>query len=103
MAADPSFPAKSVTEVLLAAGTQLSAEWNRRGAHRLLPEIDFVFPAMVAAVVGKYYRYVRVRVEIQMMHTIVTRVNVKFLGVAASLLQFKADFSGIGILGFEFW
>ena len=58
VAADPSFPAKSVTEVLLAAGTQLSAEWNRRGAHRLLPEIDFVFPAMVAAVVGKYYRYV---------------------------------------------
>jgi hypothetical protein len=58
VAADPSFAAKSVTEVLLAAGTQLSAEWNRRGAHRLLPEIDFVFPAMVAAVVGKYYRYV---------------------------------------------
>ena len=58
VAADPSFPAKSVTEVLLAAGTQLAAEWNRRGADRLLPEIDFVAPAVLTAIFGKYYRYV---------------------------------------------
>jgi hypothetical protein len=59
IAADPSFQAKSITEVCLAAGTQLTAEWNRRGADRLLPEIDFVFPAILAAIFGKYYRYVR--------------------------------------------
>jgi hypothetical protein len=56
VAADPSFAAKSVTEVLLAAGTQLTAEWNRRGTARLLPEIDFVAPAIISAVFGKYYR-----------------------------------------------
>eukprot|EP00980_Cylindrotheca_fusiformis_P007063 scaffold1482_cov120-Cylindrotheca_fusiformis.AAC.5 len=55
LAADPSFPAKSVTEVLLAAGTQLAAEWNRRGADRLIPEIDFVIPGVLTAVFGKYY------------------------------------------------
>lgn len=56
VAADPSFPQKSLTEVLLAAGTQLAAEWTRRGAHRLLPEADFVLPAILTAVFGKYYR-----------------------------------------------
>jgi hypothetical protein len=58
VAADPSFPQKSVTEVLLAAGTQYTAEWNRRGADRLIPEIDFVVPAILTAVFGKYFRYV---------------------------------------------
>jgi hypothetical protein len=58
VAANPSFPAKSLTEVFLAAGTQLAAECNRRGTSRLLPEIDFVFPAILTAVFGKYYRYV---------------------------------------------
>jgi hypothetical protein len=58
VAANPSFPAKSITEVLLAAGTQLAAECNRRGTSRLLPEIDFVVPAIFTAVFGKYYRYV---------------------------------------------
>ena len=57
IAADPSFPIKSATEVLLAAGTQLTAEWNRRGADRLLQEIDFVVPAILSAVFGKYVRY----------------------------------------------
>ena len=56
VAADPSFPQKSLTEVFLAAGTQLAAEWTRRGAHRLLPEADFVLPAILTAVFGKYYR-----------------------------------------------
>jgi hypothetical protein len=56
VAADPSFAAKSITEVLLAAGTQLTAELNRRGTARLLPEIDFVAPAIISAVFGKYYR-----------------------------------------------
>ena len=54
--ADPAFKVKSITEVLLAAGTQLTAEWNRRGADRLLPEIDFVVPGILTAVFGKYYR-----------------------------------------------
>jgi len=46
VAADPSFLQKSFTEVLLAAGTQLAAEWNRRGSGRLLAEVDFVLPAI---------------------------------------------------------
>jgi len=54
--ADPSFFGKSVTEVLVAAGTQLMAEWNRRGSSRILLELDFVFPAILTAVFGKYYR-----------------------------------------------
>lgn len=57
IAADPQFASKSITEVLVAAGTQLTAEWNRRGADRLLPELDFVVPAILTAVFGKYYRY----------------------------------------------
>lgn len=52
VAADPSFPAKSITEVLLAAGTQLTAEWTRRGTSRLMPEIDFVIPAILTAMFG---------------------------------------------------
>ncbi len=56
--ADPSFFAKSVTEVLVAAGTQLMAEWNRRGAARMATELDFVVPAVLTAVFGKYYRCV---------------------------------------------
>ncbi len=56
--ADPSFFAKSVTEVLVAAGTQLMAEWNRRGASRVISELDFVVPAVLTAVFGKYYRWV---------------------------------------------
>jgi Protein RETICULATA-related len=56
VAADPSFLQKSFTEVLVAAGTQFAAEWNRRGAHRMIPESDFVLPAILTAVFGKYYR-----------------------------------------------
>lgn len=56
IAADPSFPQKSLTEVLLAAGTQFAAEWNRRGADHLILEADFVLPAILTAVFGKYYR-----------------------------------------------
>jgi hypothetical protein len=56
--ADPSFSSKSITEVIVAAGTQFAAEWNRRGADRILPEIDFIIPAILTAVFGKYYRYV---------------------------------------------
>jgi len=54
VAADPSFGKKSVAEVLLAAATQLTAEWNRRGADRLFPEIDFVLAGVLTAVYGKY-------------------------------------------------
>lgn len=53
--ADPSFFWKSITEVLVAAGTQLMAEWNRRGASRMVSELDFVVPAVMTAVFGKYY------------------------------------------------
>ena len=56
--ADPSFFAKSITEILVAAGTQLMAEWNRRGASRMITELDFVVPAVLTAVFGKYYRCV---------------------------------------------
>jgi hypothetical protein len=56
IAADPSFPQKSLTEVLMAAGSQFAAEWNRRGSDRLIPEADFVVPAILTAVFGKYYR-----------------------------------------------
>ena len=56
VAADASFPQKSLTEVLLAAGTQMAAEWSRRGADRLISEADFVVPAVLTAVFGKYYR-----------------------------------------------
>jgi len=55
MRADPAFFQKSIVEVLVAAGTQLMAEWNRRGAHRMVPELDFIVPAVLAAVFGKYY------------------------------------------------
>jgi hypothetical protein len=67
VAADPRFGSKSITEVILAATTQLMAEWNRRGADRLLPEFDFVFPAILAAVFGKYYRCVLYRGVIKML------------------------------------
>jgi hypothetical protein len=60
VAADPSFPTKSVTELLIAAGTQLTAEWSRRGASRLIPEIDFIVAAILTAMAGKYYAMWRV-------------------------------------------
>ena len=87
VAADPSFAAKSVTEVILAAGTQLAAEWNRRGATRLLPEIDFVLPGVLTAVFGKYYRYVSFDELGLKDHE--TRVNVKFLTVRSSVAESK--------------
>ena len=58
--ADPSFPLKSVTEVLLAAATQYSAEVSKRGVPRILPEIDFVVAGILTAVAGKYYSMWRV-------------------------------------------
>jgi Protein RETICULATA-related len=53
--ADPSFLSKSVTEVFLAAGTQFSAEWTRRGRSSLMPEMDFIVAGVLTAVAGKYY------------------------------------------------
>lgn len=58
--ADPSFALKSVTEVFLAAGTQFTAELSKRGADRIMPEIDFVFAGVLTAVAGKYYSMWRV-------------------------------------------
>jgi hypothetical protein len=60
VAADPSFPVKSVTEIILAAGTQMAAEWNRRGASRLRPELDFVAAGVLTACYGKVYSMWRV-------------------------------------------
>eukprot|EP00934_Nitzschia_sp_Nitz4_P003189 Nitzschia sp. Nitz4//scaffold82_size85912//69800//73896//NITZ4_005150-RA/size85912-processed-gene-0.126-mRNA-1//-1//CDS//3329558862//3179//frame0 len=60
MAADPSFLQKSILEVMVAASAQLAAEWNRRGWDRLLPEIEWVLPAVLTAVFGKYYSMWRV-------------------------------------------
>lgn len=57
--ADSSFPMKSAAELVLAAGTQLSAEWNRRG-HFFLLELDFVVAGVITAMVGKYYAMWRV-------------------------------------------
>jgi len=55
VAADPAFPVKSVTEVILAASTQLLAEYKNRGSvHHLLLQADFVLPAVLTAVAGKY-------------------------------------------------
>lgn len=60
VSADPNFLLKSVLEVFLAAATQLFAEINRRGLGRILPEFDFVFAAILTAVIGKYYAMWRV-------------------------------------------
>ena len=60
LAADKNFVSKSITEVLLAAGTQLAAEVNRRGARGLISEIDFVVAGLLTAVIGKYYSMWRV-------------------------------------------
>jgi hypothetical protein len=54
VAADPSFPLKSLTEILVAASTQFTAEWGRRGRDQLLPQFDFVFAGILTAVYGKY-------------------------------------------------
>jgi Protein RETICULATA-related len=53
--ADPSFPIKSIAEVLLAASTQLTAEIQNRGAANIGPQIDFVVPAILTAISGKYW------------------------------------------------
>ena len=60
LAADPSFAKKSVIEVFLAAGTQLSAELTQRGTQRIIPEMDFVIAGVLTAVIGKYYSMWRV-------------------------------------------
>lgn len=53
-AADPAFPLKSLTEVMLAAGTQFAAEYERRGADQIAAEVDFVVAGVLTAVYGKY-------------------------------------------------
>eukprot|EP00550_Attheya_septentrionalis_P012868 CAMPEP_0198302906 /NCGR_PEP_ID=MMETSP1449-20131203/56614_1 /TAXON_ID=420275 /ORGANISM="Attheya septentrionalis, Strain CCMP2084" /LENGTH=258 /DNA_ID=CAMNT_0044005385 /DNA_START=235 /DNA_END=1011 /DNA_ORIENTATION=- len=60
VAADPNFATKSLVEVLTAAGTQFMAEVSRRGAHGIIPEIDFVLAGLLTAVAGKYYSMWRV-------------------------------------------
>lgn len=60
VAADPTFPQKSITEILLAAGSQMTAEWNRRGNAGLRNEIDFVVAGVLTACYGKFYSMWRV-------------------------------------------
>jgi len=60
LAADPDFVKKSIVEIFLAAGSQLTAEVGRRGMSRMLPEIDFVIAGLFTAIAGKYYAMWRV-------------------------------------------
>jgi len=55
ISADPEFLSKSIFEVIIAASTQFTAQVGRRGIHRILPEIDFVVPAILTAIFGKYF------------------------------------------------
>lgn len=55
VAADPTFPQKSVAELFLAASTQLAAEIERRGSSQIVPQLDFVLAGVLTAVFGKYY------------------------------------------------
>jgi Protein RETICULATA-related len=55
VAADPSFPLKSMTEIFVAASTHLAAQWRRCGGRdQLLPQFDFVLAGILTAVYGKY-------------------------------------------------
>lgn len=102
--ADPSFLGKSITEVLVAAGTQLMAEWNRRGASRMIAELDFVVPAVLTAVFGKYYRWVcaclRSKQECRICAAVVDSVDepppdlCQIFDWPSSMATFKADASG---------
>ena len=60
LAADPNFLTKSILEIFLATTSQIIAEINRRGYNRILPEFDFVFAAILTAIIGKYYSMWRV-------------------------------------------
>jgi hypothetical protein len=60
LAADPSFLSKSILEIIFAAATQYTAEVGRRGRHRIVPELDFVFAGVLTAVCGKYFSMWRV-------------------------------------------
>lgn len=54
--ADPTFLQKSMTELILAVTTQLTAEYERRGGlTQLITEFDFVLAGILTAVFGKYY------------------------------------------------
>ena len=54
--ADPNFLLKSTLEVALAASTQFAAEWNNRGgAANMIQQVDFVVPAVLTAIAGKYF------------------------------------------------
>jgi len=55
VASDPNFFAKSITEIVLAAATQFTAEISRRGTDRMLIESDFVIAGILTAIAGKYY------------------------------------------------
>lgn len=92
LAADPSFPQKSVTELLLAAGTQLTAEWNRRGATGLNTEIDFVVAGVLTACYGKFYSMWRVAPTESSRDSEPTGVQV--FGIPVPTNAFQSTFDG---------
>mmetsp|Transcript_21070 Transcript_21070/g.44065 ORF Transcript_21070/g.44065 Transcript_21070/m.44065 type:complete len:366 (-) Transcript_21070:221-1318(-) len=66
LAADPSFLAKSILEIIVAASTQFTAEVSRRGWDRMAVEGDFVFSGVLTAVFGKYFSMWRVAKTVQL-------------------------------------
>ena len=60
VAADPNFVSKSLLEVALAAGTQLTAEITKRGFSNMMRDVDFVMAGVLTAIAGKYYSMWRV-------------------------------------------
>jgi len=89
VAADPSFPMKSISELLLAAGTQLTAEWNRRGAQDFMPELDFVVAGVITAMLGKYYSMWRVAPTQKASSALKESVDVTFMGVPVPTNAFQ--------------
>lgn len=81
IAADKNFFRKSLTEVFLAATTQLGAEVNRRGIGGLLTEIDFVIAGLFTAIIGKYYSMWRVAPTIESEIAITKRVYKKTVSI----------------------
>jgi hypothetical protein len=49
------FQSKSISELLLAVCSQLSAHWNRGGAENLLQEVDVVVTIVLTAMTRKCY------------------------------------------------
>lgn len=88
IAADPSFKFKSCAEVLIAASTQFSAEWQQRGVN-LLPEIDFVVAAILTAVFGKYYSMWKVAKTVDSSKSSLKQKEPRVFGMAVPTNAFQ--------------